>query len=110
MELSPRLSKQNAPFLLDPADFQQGGQFKQGDKPLDQQGVQAAQPAKSEDVAPTFQLPDSVTQAQTNALPEKKEDSSKGKRDEDVAQDNFMDQMQSEFGKFKSIMGPIFGQ
>ena len=110
VELSPRLSKETKPFLLDPGEFQLGEKPVITEKSNDPQSVAVPQSGNPQEIAPLFQLPASVTQAQTTTLPEKKDDSANGKRDEQFAPEGTMDQLKSEFGKFKSIMGPMFGK
>ena len=110
VELSPRLSKETNPYLMDSGAFQSGGKPVTTEKSNDPQSVAAPQSGNPQEMAPVFKLPASVTQAQTTTLPEKKDDSANGKRDEQVTPDDTLDQIKSEFGKFKSILGPMFGK
>ena len=102
VELSPRLSRETTPFFLDPGEFRLGDIPETTEKTKDPQSAEAPQSGNPRETAPVFQLPASVTQAQTTALPEK--------RDEEAASDDALEQMKEELGKFKSIMGPMFGK
>ncbi len=102
VELSPRLSRETTPFLLDPGEFRLEEKPETTEKAKDPQGAEAPQSASTQETAPVFRLPASVTEVPTTTLPEK--------RDEEAASEDAMEQMKEEFGRFKSIVGPMLGQ
>ena len=114
VELSPRLSRETSPFLINPGKFQLEEKPVTAEQPKNSQSVEAVQPANPQGIVPIFELPASVTQTQTTTLPEKKEktasnDTPDGASEGDSANDAF-GQIKSELGKFKQLMGPLFGQ
>jgi len=106
IELSPRLSRETTPFLIDPGEFQLEEKPEAAEKAKDPRSAAAARSANPQEIAPTFQLPASVTKGPT-ILPEKKETS---KGDEESATEDAFGQIKGELGKFKQLMGPLFGQ
>jgi len=114
IELSPRLSRETTPFLINPGEFQLEEKPVTVEKAKDPQSVEAARSANPEGIVPIFELPASVTQTQTTILPEKKEKTADNKTADgtpegDGAKDAF-GQIKGELGKFKQLMGPLFGQ
>jgi len=113
IELSPRLSRETTPFLINPGEFQLEEKPATAEKAKDPQSVEAARSAKPEGIVPVFELPAFVTQSHTTTLPEKKEktgdnQTASGAPEGDSAKDA-LGQIKGELGKFKQLMGPLFG-
>jgi len=114
VELSPRLSRDTTPFLINPGEFQLEEKPVTAEKSKDPQSVEAARSANPQGIVPIFELPAFVTQTQTTTLPEKKDktasnNTSDGAPEGESAKDAF-GQLKGELGKFKQLMGPLFGQ
>jgi len=114
VELSPRLSRETSPFLINPGKFQLEEKPVTAEQPTDPQSVEAVRPANPQGIVPIFELPASVTQTQTTTLPEKKGKTASNNRSDGASEgENANDafgQIKSELGKFKQLMGPLFGQ
>lgn len=114
IELSPRLSRETTPFLINPGEFQLEENPATAEKAKDPQSVEAARSATPQGIVPIFELPAFVTQTQTATLPEKQEKTADNKTadgapDGESAKDAF-GQIKGELGKFKQMIGPLFGQ
>jgi len=113
IELSPRLSRETTPFFINPGEFQLEEKPVTAEKAKDPQSVEAVRSANPKGIVPVFELPAFVTQTQTTTLPEKKEKTADNKTADgapegESAKDAF-GQIKGELGKFKQIMGPLFG-
>jgi len=113
VELSPRLSRETTPFLINPGEFQLEEE-PVAEKAKDAQSIAAARSANPQGIIPVFELPASVTQTQTTTLPEQKQKTADNKTTDgapegESAKDAF-GQIKGELGKFKQIMGPLFRQ
>jgi len=113
VELSPRLSKETRPFLINPGEFQLEEKPITTEKAKDPQSVEATRSVNPQGIVPVFELPASVTKGPT-ILPEKKEKTADNKTAGSApagegAKDAF-GQIKDEIGNFGKIMGPLFGQ
>ncbi len=113
VELSPRLSKETRPFLINPGAFQLEEKPITTEKAKDPQSVEATRSVNPQGIVPVFELPASVTKGPT-ILPEKKESSdgekTAGSAPEGKGAKDAFGQIKDEIGNFGKIMGPLFGQ
>ncbi len=113
IELSPRLSRETTPFLINPGEFQLEEKPATAEKAKDPQSVEAARPANPKGIVPVFELPAFVTQSQTTTLPEKKEETTDNKTangapEGDGAKDAF-GQIGNEIGNVGKMLAPLLG-
>jgi len=114
VELSPRLSKETRPFLINPGAFQLEEKPITTEKAKDPQRVEATRSVNPQGIVPVFELPASVTRKGPTILLEKKEKTADNKTAGSApagegAKDAF-GQIKDEIGNFGKIMGPLFGQ
>jgi len=111
IELSPRLSRETTPLLINPGEFQLEEKPATAEKAKDPQTVETARSANPQGIVPVFELPASVTQTQTTTLPEKKEKTADNKTADGAPDgESVFGQIKGELGKFKQIIGPLFRQ
>jgi len=114
IELSPRLSRETTPFLINPGEFPLEEKPATAEKAKDPQSVEAARSANPEGIVPVFELPAFVTETHTATLPEKKEKTTENKTADgapqgESAKDAF-GQIVDELGNVGRIMAPLLGQ
>jgi len=108
VELSPRLSKETSPFLINPGEFQLEEKPAKGEKVKNPESLETAGPATAQGTQPLMELPASFTKSPPPILPEKKEESA-GKKtadggpEGDGAKDAF-GAVKDEIGKFKRLL------